>query len=201
MRVKRSYRWLKIFSLVFAALIMLLLCHAAYSPYTILPQQLRYSLLPVSEISYLPPLEPGDLAVCDKAAALSPGAIVACRPHMLSSLALPAGGYFGDVISFEQSGSVHDAYTVKFRYGGEELSLLSQRPELVIYRVSGVGGAILLLHEYQYFVFTAFCLYILAVTLYFVLTRKRRKLKVVREEYIKMFEQYADKFEASEEDY
>lgn len=193
MRVHKHRRPLKITLLTLAVLIMALLCHASFSPYSLLPGFLRYSAYPVTQLSYEGLLQPGDLVICDKSdkTVLRQGAVVKYVYHMMGGFT-GQGAIFGRVFLYEEEvDNYFDIYRVNINYNGENFNALSARPEYAAYRIAGLGNFVLALYARRYLVVSVCG----AVTLLYIIvmaaTRKSRKLKQVREEYIRMFDHYA----------
>lgn len=203
MNSRKKIRPAAIVLYILAALLLLLICHAARAPYNILPGWFRYSLCPVTQRSYEGVLQPGDLAICDKSQGrqLAVGDIVRYVKHPISVFA-PQGGVFGRVYSADaQSDGYFDLYNVMVNYNGQNISEISARPEYVLYRVAGLGGVILFLHSNQYLVYGA-CLGVAA--LYFAIrgaTAYGRRLRRNRKVYLAAFEKYGAQYEAQDGDY
>lgn len=195
MRASGRRVWLRNTALALAALAMLLVCHAAYSPYNILPSGMDYAVYPVGDFS-VPPLKKGDLAVCRKSAELRMGGPVKYVSHPLSSFALSGVPVFGYMLEYSgRQGTVTDMYKVQIIVDGQGATLNSARPEPVLYRISGLGSVILGLHRYRYAVLCVCAAIFVACIVTMWVTAKSRRLRQSREQYIKLFESYAQKFE------
>ena len=199
---KGSYRPLKVVLHILAALIVLLLCHCAASPAQLLPAGFRYGAYAVSELSYEAYMKPGDLVICDRSITqFNTGAVVLYRQHAFSSAGYPTetGAAFGRLVAYEaQRGDMLDVYTVQVNYNGESHTAMSAKPEVAVYRISGLGSAIMALHSARYLVWGLSALLVAGYCTYMGVTANKRKIKRNRESYLSMFEQYAQELEAKD---
>ena len=205
MKVKRNWRLVITALCIFAALIMLLLCHFAASPFQLLPKSFRYGAYAVSAQSFEGDMRPGDLVICDKNIVdFSTGAIVLYRPHMFSSsiYATDTGATFGRVVAHEPlRGDIMDIYTVQINMNGQSISAMSRRPELAIYRLNGLGSVVMTLHAVRYLVWGVCGGIALGAVLWLAFTAKARRIRRSREAYLALFDGFYREVEKDETDF